>query len=118
MCGDASKLHHRLQDGTHILNGAGTDGDKHVGQVEKEVAAHHRPLHLAVRLVPLQVQCHPLKRSDGGSDIKGSLNLSDCEALSIVTVQHKKQNKEREGKAGTPRNANKNYFSIYTSIPP
>lgn len=44
----------------HILDGTSADGDKHVRQVEKEVAAHHRPLHLAVRLVPLDVQRHPL----------------------------------------------------------
>ena len=40
---------------THVFDGASPDGDVDVGKVEEEVAAHHRPLYLAVGLVPLQV---------------------------------------------------------------
>lgn len=51
----------KKQNKTHIFNRAGADGDKHVRHVEVEVATHDRPLHLAVRLVALEVQRHPLE---------------------------------------------------------
>lgn len=59
---------------SHILDRARADGDEHVRQVEKEVAAHDRPLHLAVGLVALNVQGHPLQRTDTRKKKENEMN--------------------------------------------
>lgn len=56
---------------THVLDRSRSDGHVHVRKVEEEVPSHDSSLHLAVGLVPLQVQSYGLV---GGQGIEERIN--------------------------------------------